>query len=168
MVRNGHYLARAYLSSFIGILPLSHPRIAILVAVTNPTKKGTYGNTVAAPAFREIARQSMGYLRIPPDARGDYRDGANPTTFANWKRQYGGEEMAEVQVFEDLADDALRAAGGHRHRDFSVMCPGDFHDRVNRFDLRHQRQVRLLLLVRDGDVVERAALFLGEHFQNVA
>ena len=31
--------------------------------------------TVAAPAFREIARQTMAYLHVPPDAPGDFRDG---------------------------------------------------------------------------------------------
>jgi len=33
---------------------------------------------------------------------------------------------------------------------------------------RQHRQVGFLLLVRDGDVVERPALFLGEHLQDVA
>ena len=44
----------------------------------------------------------------------------------------------------------------------------DFHDGVNRLDLRHQRQIGIFLFVRHGDVVERTALFLGEHFQDVA
>jgi stage V sporulation protein D (sporulation-specific penicillin-binding protein) len=96
LVRNGRYASGAYVSSFIGILPLAHPIIAILVAATHPTKGGFYGATVAAPAFREIARQTMAYLRIPPDAPGDYRDGANLTTFANWERRHGSQEIAEA------------------------------------------------------------------------
>ena len=34
--------------------------------------------------------------------------------------------------------------------------------------LRHQWQIRFLLFMRDGNVVQRPALFLGEQFQNVA
>jgi stage V sporulation protein D (sporulation-specific penicillin-binding protein) len=57
----------------------ARPRIAILVAVTWP-KAHQYGGTVAAPAFREIARQTMNYLEIPPDAPGDSRDGSRPVS----------------------------------------------------------------------------------------
>jgi cell division protein FtsI/penicillin-binding protein 2 len=92
LVRNGRYIHGAYVSSFIGFLPATRPRIAIIVAATYPTKNGSYGGTVAAPSFREIARQTMAYLHITPDAPGDYRDGAKLSTFANWDRQYGGAE----------------------------------------------------------------------------
>src|SRR5438094_6705700 len=94
LVRNGHYVHGAYVSSFIGFLPATRPRIAILVAATYPSKNGTYGGVVAAPAFREIARQTMAYLHVPPDAPGDFRDGAHAeTTFANYERQHGGSEQ---------------------------------------------------------------------------
>jgi len=97
LVKNGRYLHGAYVSSFIGFLPATRPRIAILVAATHPTKNGTYGGTVAAPAFREIARQTMAYLRIPPDAPDDYRDGAkNPASFVKWDHEHGGKEVAEA------------------------------------------------------------------------
>jgi stage V sporulation protein D (sporulation-specific penicillin-binding protein) len=107
LARNGHYVHGAYVSSFIGFIPagsagdgqeaaksaaethapapaandasrpIARPRIAILVAVTWP-KAHQYGATVAAPAFREIARQTMNYMEIPPDAPGDSRDGSRP------------------------------------------------------------------------------------------
>jgi cell division protein FtsI (penicillin-binding protein 3) len=99
LVKNGHYLNGAYVSSFIGFLPATRPRIAILVAATHPSKGGTYGGTVAAPGFREIARQTMAYLNIPPDAPGDYRDGApgkNPMTFLRWEREHPGQEVAQL------------------------------------------------------------------------
>jgi stage V sporulation protein D (sporulation-specific penicillin-binding protein) len=110
LARNGHYVSGAYVSSFIGILPLGHPRIAILVAATNPTKNGKFGATVAAPAFREIARQTMAYLRISPDAPGDYRDGADPTTFANWKRRHGSQEPSAAD------NSAPKQHGHHSHQ----------------------------------------------------
>jgi cell division protein FtsI/penicillin-binding protein 2 len=90
LVRDRRYVRGAYIGSFIGFLPASRPRIAILVAVIRPTKGGYYGGVVAAPAFREIARQTMAYLRIPPDYPGDFRDGAKLSTFANWERRQKG------------------------------------------------------------------------------
>ena len=56
--------------------------------------------------------------------------------------------VVACEVFEHLDDDALRAAGRHGHRNLAVMRLRDFDDGMNRFDLRHQRQIRLLLLVR--------------------
>ena len=53
-------------ASFIGFVPASAPRLTILVLVDEP-KKSPYGGIVAAPAFGAIARQSLSYLRIPPE-----------------------------------------------------------------------------------------------------
>jgi cell division protein FtsI (penicillin-binding protein 3) len=61
----GGYEPGAYVSSFIGIVPVADPRLAVLVIVDRP--RGVYfGGDVAAPAFREIARQVLWYLRVPP------------------------------------------------------------------------------------------------------
>ncbi len=61
----GGYEPGAYVSSFVGIVPASSPRLAILVIVDTP--RGAYfGGDVAAPVFREIARQVLWYLRVPP------------------------------------------------------------------------------------------------------
>jgi cell division protein FtsI (penicillin-binding protein 3) len=56
-----------YMSSFVGIVPASAPRLAILVLVDEPDGQ-YYGGFVAAPAFRELARFALQYLEIPPDA----------------------------------------------------------------------------------------------------
>ena len=59
------YEPGAYVSSFVGIVPASDPRLAVLVIVDRA--RGVYfGGDVAAPAFREIARQVLWYLRVPP------------------------------------------------------------------------------------------------------
>ena len=54
------------IGSFIGFVPASNPKLTILVVVDEPTKS-PYGGIVAAPAFGAIARQSLSYLRIPPE-----------------------------------------------------------------------------------------------------
>lgn len=59
-------LAGQYISSFAGIVPGNRPRLTILVTVDNP-KKSYYGAVVAAPIFREIAREAVRYLAIPED-----------------------------------------------------------------------------------------------------
>jgi cell division protein FtsI (penicillin-binding protein 3) len=93
IAEGGSYARGGYFPSFAGFVPASRPRVAILVAVRRPTT-AQYGGTVCAPAFREIARQTMGYLRVPPDAPGDERDGADPASFARWKR-HGGAAAAQ-------------------------------------------------------------------------
>jgi cell division protein FtsI/penicillin-binding protein 2 len=63
---NGRYVAK-YVASFVGLVPAKRPRLAILVMVDEP--HGTiWGGSVAAPAFRDIARFALQYLEVPPDA----------------------------------------------------------------------------------------------------
>ena len=56
-----------YVSSFVGIVPASAPRLVTLVLVDEP-KGQYYGGTVAAPAFAELAQFALQYLEIQPDA----------------------------------------------------------------------------------------------------
>jgi stage V sporulation protein D (sporulation-specific penicillin-binding protein) len=86
LARGGIYVPGAFTSSFVGIVPATRPKIAILVCVTNPHGQH-YGGVVAAPAVREIARQTMAYLEVPPDSPGDTRDGTR--VFAAWQRNGG-------------------------------------------------------------------------------
>ncbi len=88
IARNGVYVGGAYVGSFLGFVPADEPKIAMLVLVRHP-KGAHYGGTVAAPIFREVSRQVMNYLQIPPDAPGDERDGTNIATFERWKRRHG-------------------------------------------------------------------------------
>ena len=61
---NGHFVA-----SFVGIYPLSHPRLVILCAVYEP--QGIHwGAAVAAPVVHNIARAAMLQMQITPDAPG--------------------------------------------------------------------------------------------------
>jgi cell division protein FtsI (penicillin-binding protein 3) len=62
---NGAYARGKYVSSFIGFVPADHPEAVILVIVDEPQKR-YYGGTVAAPAFKRIALETLGYLNIPP------------------------------------------------------------------------------------------------------
>jgi cell division protein FtsI (penicillin-binding protein 3) len=55
-----------YVASFVGIVPATAPRLAILVLVDEPQGQ-YYGGFVAAPGFRELAKFALQYLEIPPD-----------------------------------------------------------------------------------------------------
>jgi cell division protein FtsI (penicillin-binding protein 3) len=79
IAKNGRY-GYGYVASFAGFVPARRPELAILVSVWRP-RVGQYGGDVAAPVFREIARHTTTFLKIPPDAPGDLRDGADPASF---------------------------------------------------------------------------------------
>jgi cell division protein FtsI/penicillin-binding protein 2 len=63
----GGYDPGRYVASFLGLVPVPNPRLAILVALDEP--RGVYsGGEVAAPVFKQIASQILWYLRVPPSA----------------------------------------------------------------------------------------------------
>jgi cell division protein FtsI (penicillin-binding protein 3) len=67
-LRHGGYLKGKYMASFAGFVPAHDPRLSILVVMDEP-QGNIYGGQVAAPVFREIARDAMGILGIYPDER---------------------------------------------------------------------------------------------------
>jgi cell division protein FtsI (penicillin-binding protein 3) len=62
----GGYSASRYVSSFVGFVPATKPRLVVLVAVDEP-KGVIWGGVVAAPAFAEIAKFDLQYLEVLPD-----------------------------------------------------------------------------------------------------
>ncbi len=61
----GRYSHRKVVASFVGTVPVDAPRLVILVVIDEPETL-RWGGSIAAPAFREIARDAMKYLRVPP------------------------------------------------------------------------------------------------------
>ena len=63
------YEDNKYVSSFIAGAPAEKPRICLLVMVREPDRSlglGYTGGAVAAPAVREIVRETLGYMGVPP------------------------------------------------------------------------------------------------------
>lgn len=55
-----------YIASFAGIVPASHPRLVVYIAVDEP--QGTYyGGYVSAPIFQSVVSDALRYLKVPPD-----------------------------------------------------------------------------------------------------
>ena len=63
---HGAYSKSHYVASFIGFAPVQRPAVTILVVIDTPVG-AHHGTDVAAPAFRSIAEQTLGYLDIPQD-----------------------------------------------------------------------------------------------------
>jgi cell division protein FtsI (penicillin-binding protein 3) len=71
-VENGRYSHRKVVASFIGAVPAEQPRLVILVVIDEPEVL-RWGGSIAAPAFREIAREALQYLKVPPSPSRDVR-----------------------------------------------------------------------------------------------
>ena len=56
-----------YQSVFVGLAPASNPRFVCAVIIDEPTQKGYYGGTVAAPVFAELVGHALRMYAIAPD-----------------------------------------------------------------------------------------------------
>ena len=68
----GRYSQQRVVASFVGAVPAEQPRLVILVVIDDPETL-RWGGSVAAPAFREIARDALKYLQVPPSPTRDVR-----------------------------------------------------------------------------------------------
>ena len=66
-VEGGVY-AKKYVASFVGIAPISDPRLVVAVMIDEPTGGAHYGGDVAGPAFSQIMGGALRTIGIPPDA----------------------------------------------------------------------------------------------------
>ncbi|AST28349.1 penicillin-binding protein 2 [Ralstonia pseudosolanacearum] len=57
-----------YRASFIGLAPMSNPRIIVAVSVDEPSAGSHYGGSVAGPVFASIAGGSLRALNVSPDS----------------------------------------------------------------------------------------------------
>nr|WP_300308841.1 penicillin-binding transpeptidase domain-containing protein [Halomonas sp.] len=63
----GGYQKSSYRSLFVGITPVSDPRIITVVMIDNPKAGAYYGGAIAAPVFARIAGNALRILDVPPD-----------------------------------------------------------------------------------------------------
>lgn len=63
----GNY-ANKYVSSFVGIAPISDPRLIVAVMIDEPSGGKHYGGDVAAPVFAQVMGAALRTLGIPSDA----------------------------------------------------------------------------------------------------
>ena len=68
----GRYSHQKTVASFVGAVPAESPRLVILVLIDEPETL-RWGGSIAAPTFREIARDALKYLQVPPSPARDMR-----------------------------------------------------------------------------------------------
>jgi cell division protein FtsI (penicillin-binding protein 3) len=77
------YSPNRYLSSFAGLAPIEHPRLAIIVMIDEPNGGHHYGGAVAAPVFAQIASESLRYLGVPGEPIVEAKAPAKPAPVAS-------------------------------------------------------------------------------------
>ena len=67
---SGGYAKDQWMSSFVGFVPASRPRLVIAVVIDEPIIEH-YGGLVSGPVFRRIGEAALRHLGVPPDGAGD-------------------------------------------------------------------------------------------------
>ena len=58
---------RRYIASFVGIAPVSNPRLVVAVVINEPSLAAYYAGQVAAPLFSKVMGASLRILDVQPD-----------------------------------------------------------------------------------------------------
>ena len=64
----GRYAHDRHVSSFVGLAPVSDPRLIVAVMIDEPTKGHYYGGVVAAPVFSAVISEALRTMHVAPDA----------------------------------------------------------------------------------------------------
>jgi len=64
---DGKYVKK-YVASFIGIAPISDPRLIVAVMIDEPSGDQHYGGEVAAPVFANVVAGALRSMEVPPDS----------------------------------------------------------------------------------------------------
>lgn len=73
--KNKKYNKKEHISLFAGITPISKPKLAIVVVISEPKTKAKefYGGHISAPVFKKVAADSLRILNVSPDKISDYQ-----------------------------------------------------------------------------------------------
>lgn len=63
----GGYTEDSYLSVFVGVAPVSDPRLVMVVSINEPRGEDYYGGEVAAPVFARVMSGALRLLDVPMD-----------------------------------------------------------------------------------------------------
>jgi len=61
------YAQKKYRAWFVGMAPITHPRIIVAVMVDEPSAGKWFGGDVAAPVFSQVVQQTLRMMGVPPD-----------------------------------------------------------------------------------------------------
>ena len=63
----GKTYSNKYRAWFVGLAPVSNPRIVVAVMIDEPSKGVFYGGQVAAPVFSQVVQQTLRMMNVAPD-----------------------------------------------------------------------------------------------------
>jgi cell division protein FtsI (penicillin-binding protein 3) len=58
---------KKYISLFAGVVPVDHPKFAMVVVIQNPRGHDYYGGLVSAPVFHNVMDGALRLMDVPPD-----------------------------------------------------------------------------------------------------
>ena len=67
-IAGGKYVKK-YIASFVGLAPISDPRIIVAVMIDEPSGPQHYGGDVAAPVFSAVTFNTLRALNVTPDSK---------------------------------------------------------------------------------------------------
>ncbi len=65
--QEGKGYTNRYRAWFVGLAPVSNPRIVVAVMVDEPGRGVYFGGDVAAPVFSQVVQQTLRMMNVPPD-----------------------------------------------------------------------------------------------------
>jgi cell division protein FtsI (penicillin-binding protein 3) len=67
---NGRYFNNRHIAFFTGVTPVTHPRLATVIMLEEPSEEnhGYYGNIAAAPIYAKVVEGALHLLHVPPDS----------------------------------------------------------------------------------------------------
>jgi len=86
---NGGYAEHKYVSSFVGLGPVSRPRFIVAVMIDEPQGVKYYGGDVGAPVFSSVMGAALRMMAVAPDAPGTL---AVPAGTVNAQAPHDGSE----------------------------------------------------------------------------
>lgn len=63
----GSYASQKYVSTFVGLAPISNPRFVMAITIDDPQSQQYFGGQIAAPVFADVMDDVMRIYDIPPD-----------------------------------------------------------------------------------------------------
>ena len=64
----GREYTHKYVASFVGLAPVSNPRLVLAVMIDEPSGGQYYGGSVAGPVFSSVMGAALRMLGVPTDA----------------------------------------------------------------------------------------------------
>jgi cell division protein FtsI (penicillin-binding protein 3) len=64
---NREYASNKHRAWFVGMAPMTSPRVVVAVMIDQPSVGGHVGGDVAAPVFSQVVQQTLRLLNVPPD-----------------------------------------------------------------------------------------------------